>query len=219
MPLVIALAFIVVPLVELMIILQVGELVGAAWTIVALLAISIAGAWLVRREGTKTWNRLTGVLRAGRMPADEVLQGALVLVGGALLLTPGFFTDAVGLLLVIPPSRALVASVIKTRVGQRVALHTFGAGGPFGQGANDASHRRSGRPATGADRGDVVDVEVVDVTRERRRPVDATTDADQARDRPAGGAGARDSSDGGAARPAAGDADDGDVPRRDGGSR
>jgi UPF0716 protein FxsA len=176
MPLVLVIAFIVVPLVELAIILQVGELIGAAWTIVALLVVSIAGAWLVRREGTRAWARLVGALRDGRMPTDEVLAGALVLVGGALLLTPGFATDTVGLLLVIPPSRTLVASAVKTQVGRRVAIRTFGTEGLFGsRGGSDSGRRPGGQGGRAG--GDVVDVEVVDVRRDR--PVDGRSDGDR----------------------------------------
>lgn len=151
---VLVLAFIVVPLVELAIIIQVGELLGAAPTILLLLAVSLAGAWLVRREGTRAWTRFRTALEHGRVPTDEVLEGALVLFGGALLLTPGFATDAVGLSLMVPPVRGLVATTLKRRLGARFTVTTFG----------DA--RRTRRPPTmRAPRDDVVDVEVINIER------------------------------------------------------
>jgi UPF0716 protein FxsA len=140
--------FIVVPLVELAIIIQVGELIGLGPTIVALLGISVLGAWLVRREGTRAWRNFRLALASGRVPADEVLVGALVLFGGALLLTPGFATDALGLLLMIPPARKAIAAVIKRQLGTRFTVTTL-TGGGYG--------RRSD---------DVVDVEVVNVERD-----------------------------------------------------
>lgn len=145
-------AFIVVPLIELAIIVQVGDLIGAVPTILLLLLVSLAGAWLVRREGTRAWSRFTETLRNGRVPTDEVLEGAMVLLGGALLLTPGFATDAVGLLLMILPVRALVASVLKRRLGSRVTVTSLG--GPA-----------AGRPPPPRRRADVVDVEVVKIER------------------------------------------------------
>ncbi|HSK91231.1 MAG TPA: FxsA family protein [Euzebyales bacterium] len=145
------LIFVVVPLIELAIILQVGELVGLWWTVAALLLVSIVGAWLVRREGTRAWRRFREALAGGRVPADEVLEGALVLFGGALLLTPGFATDTLGLLLMIPPTRALVARTFKRRLGERFSVTTLGPSG-------GAAPRR---------RRDVVDVEVINVEREQ----------------------------------------------------
>lgn len=152
MRLLLVVSFIVVPLIELWIIIQVGELVGAAPTILLLLGVSLAGAWLVRREGTRAWRRFTEALRSGRVPADEVLEGAMVLLGGALLLTPGFATDAVGLLLMVPPVRAVVASTLKRRLGTRFTVTSLGG----------TAARRPPQPRR---RDDVVDVEVVNIER------------------------------------------------------
>ena len=152
------LIFVVVPLIELAIILQVGELVGLWWTVAALLLVSIVGAWLVRREGTRAWRRFREALAGGRVPADEVLEGALVLFGGALLLTPGFATDLTGLLLMLPPTRALVAAQLKRQLGARFSVTTLGGGrSMFGGAATSAERRRTD---------DVVDVEVISVERE-----------------------------------------------------
>jgi UPF0716 protein FxsA len=140
--------FLVVPLFELLVILQVGEIIGWQWTIVALVVMSLLGAWLLRREGTRAWSRFRTALAEGRVPGDEVLEGALVLFGGALLLTPGFASDALGVLLMIPPARALVATVLKRRLGTRFTVTSLRGGGPRTR-----------------DRGDVVDVEVINVER------------------------------------------------------
>ena len=139
------LAFIVVPLVELYVIIQVGQVIGAWWTIAVLLAVSVAGAWLVKREGRATWARFRDAIGTGRMPAVEVVDGALVLIGGTLLLTPGFLSDIAGILLVLPPSRAVVNRLVRSRV------RMFALGG-----RGTPRHVAGERP---------VDVEVVEVKR------------------------------------------------------
>ena len=107
------LLLVVVPLVELAVILKVGSLIGILPTIALLVADSVAGAWLLRREGMGVFARLRSAVRAGRVPSDEVIDIALIALGGALLLTPGFFTDVVGFILLIPPSRAVVRRIAR----------------------------------------------------------------------------------------------------------
>ena len=107
MPLLILL-LIVVPLAELWVILQVADGIGVVPTVLTLLAVSILGGWLLKREGVATWRRLRATMSRGELPANEVVDGALILMGGALLLTPGFLTDIVGLLFVFPVTRAVV---------------------------------------------------------------------------------------------------------------
>src|SRR5918997_3798415 len=102
LPLLIVL-FITVPILELFVILQIGELIGVWWTIALLIADSILGSILMRSQGRAAWRRFNDATRAGRVPAREVLDGALIVFGGALLLTPGFLTDILGLILLIPP--------------------------------------------------------------------------------------------------------------------
>jgi UPF0716 protein FxsA len=99
---------IVVPIAELYVIVQISQEIGVITTLALLIGISVAGAWLLKREGMATWARLQQTLAQGQMPTNEVTDGALILFGGALLLTPGFLTDVVGLVLLIPPTRALV---------------------------------------------------------------------------------------------------------------
>lgn len=105
-----------VPLIEIYLIVQVGGLIGVWPTLLILIGSSIAGAVLLRHQGRAAWRSFTTTLQAGRVPARETFDGALVIAGGALLLTPGFLTDALGLLLLLPPTRALFRSV-----GQRLA--------------------------------------------------------------------------------------------------
>lgn len=102
------LVFIVVPLIELWVIVQVGQQIGVGWTLALLLADSIIGSVLMRSQGRAAWRRFREALAAGRPPAREVVDGALVIFGGALLLTPGFVTDLFGLALLAPPTRAII---------------------------------------------------------------------------------------------------------------
>src|SRR6266568_4886396 len=100
--------FAVVPVIEVYLLIKVGSLIGALPTVALLLAISMAGAWLVRHQGFELMRRLQNELAQGRLPAAELLDGAMVLVGGVLLLTPGFFTDFLGLFFIFPPTRAII---------------------------------------------------------------------------------------------------------------
>src|ERR671932_87667 len=114
------LLFILVPIAELAVIIQVGEAIGVWWTIALLIADSLLGSMLIRAQGRAAWRALTDAIRAGRPPAREALDGALVVFGGALLITPGFISDVLGLLLLLPPSRAVVRRVLVRRLGRRV---------------------------------------------------------------------------------------------------
>src|SRR5215213_6870273 len=105
------LLFIAVPIAELAVIIQVGEAIGVWWTIALLVADSVLGSLLMRAQGRAAWRRFVAATSGGRAPAREVADGVLVIFGGALLLTPGFLTDVLGLVLLIPPTRALVRRV------------------------------------------------------------------------------------------------------------
>ena len=94
-----------IPILELYVIIQVAHVLGLLPTLALLVAVSMMGAWLLKREGAAAWRRVRDALARGEMPATQVADGALVVLGGALLLTPGFVTDAVGLLLLIPAVR------------------------------------------------------------------------------------------------------------------
>ena len=116
------LLFILVPIAEIYVIIQVGQAIGALPTVAILIVDSIVGAWLLRAQGRRAWAAFGEALRAGRMPHREILNGALVIVGGAFLLTPGFISDAVGLLLLLPPTRAAIARGVTRMLARRGPL-------------------------------------------------------------------------------------------------
>jgi UPF0716 protein FxsA len=120
MPLLLIVLFIVVPIAELAVIIQVGQLIGVWWTIALLLADSVLGSVLMRSQGRAAWRRFNAAIAEGRAPAREVLDGVLVIFGGALLLTPGFITDVFGFLFLFPPTRVLVRGLIVRRATLRV---------------------------------------------------------------------------------------------------
>jgi UPF0716 protein FxsA len=118
--------FIVLPLVELYVILKVGDAIGVVPTILLLAADSVLGSMLLRSQGRSVWRRFNSALAEGKMPHREVLDGVLVIFGGAFLITPGFVTDVVGLLLLLPPTRALIRSQVVRRLGRRVTVGVAG---------------------------------------------------------------------------------------------
>ncbi len=132
---VLIIALVVVPLVELFVFVQVGQWIGYLPAIVLLLVFSVVGAYLVKREGLNAWRRAQAQLRAGEIPAAELVDGALILFAGALLLTPGFLTDLVGLLLLIPAMRFFPRRWARnhqvTRAGGAVYGRVVGGGGRF----------------------------------------------------------------------------------------
>jgi UPF0716 protein FxsA len=125
-------AFIVVPIVEIYVIIQVGQVIGAWWTIVLLVADSIFGSWLVRREGRRAWQALTTTLQSGRMPSTELTDGALILVGGTLMISPGFVTDVFGILLILPFTRPLARRLLSRVVARRLLDVRRPGSGPDG---------------------------------------------------------------------------------------
>ena len=102
-----------VPVVELAVIVRVAEEVGVFETLALLVLISVAGAWLLKQQGLATWRSLQATTARGEVPTKEATDGALILFGGALLLTPGFVTDVVGILLLLPPTRAVVKGAFR----------------------------------------------------------------------------------------------------------
>ncbi len=126
------LLFIVVPIVELAVIGRVSDAIGFPWTVAILFIDSLIGAVLVKREGRRAWDAFRTALAKGRWPGDEVAQGALVLVGGALLVTPGFVTDLGGLAAVLPPTRRLLAGQVRRRMRSGPVSVLAGAADPRG---------------------------------------------------------------------------------------
>ena len=142
LPLLIVL-FIAVPIVELAVIIQVGQEIGVLPTIAILVADSILGSVLMRSQGRAAWLRFNRALAEGRIPGQEVMDGALVIFGGALLLTPGFLSDFLGLILLLPPTRAIVRSVLVKRFGARLVASAA-------QGAQTRIFSFGGQPPPGA---------------------------------------------------------------------
>jgi UPF0716 protein FxsA len=156
MPLLLLVAlFIVIPIAELYVIIQVGQAIGALPTIAILLADSIIGSLLLRAQGRSAWKRFNDALAAGRVPAREVLDGALVIFGGAFLITPGFLTDIVGLLLLLPPTRALIRRVTVRVFSRRFVVSTVGSAA----GAAGARTARRHSNGTGDVEGTAVEVD------------------------------------------------------------
>ena len=112
MPFVLLVLLVVVPIVELYVIVQTAQGIGILPTLGLLVLMSVVGSVLLKREGTRTWRAFRAATAAGRVPARETADGALVILGGALLLTPGFVTDVFGLLCILPPSRAAIRKVL-----------------------------------------------------------------------------------------------------------
>ena len=113
---------IVVGVVEISVIIQVGQWIGFLNTVGLLLLVSLLGAWLVKRQGLGVMARIREQRSAGRLPATEAFDGALILVAGVLLVIPGFVTDALGLLLLVPPIRAVVRRFVSRRVLREVEM-------------------------------------------------------------------------------------------------
>ena len=119
-PWVLVVLLLVVPTLEIAVIIAVGKVIGAWPTLLLLVAESALGAWLVKREGARTWSALNAALSSGRMPSRQLAEAALVLVGGTLLLTPGFVTDLFGFFCILPFTRPLARSVLETVVARRL---------------------------------------------------------------------------------------------------
>ena len=114
------LLFIILPIVELAVIIQVGQVIGVLNTIALLLLVSFVGSWLVKREGLAVWRRFRQAVDRGQVPGKEIADGVMVLLAGALLISPGFVTDVFGVLLLLPPVRAAVRGLLLRRAAVRV---------------------------------------------------------------------------------------------------
>ncbi len=120
--------FIVVPIVELFVIIKVGEAIGIWPTLALLLADALLGSLLLRHQGRGAWRRFNAALAERRFPGREVADGLMIAVGGTLLLTPGFVTDIFGLLLLIPPTRAIVRRLLRSYAAHRFVVVGVGGG-------------------------------------------------------------------------------------------
>jgi UPF0716 protein FxsA len=125
----VVLIFIVVPIAELYVIIKVGEAIGLVPTLVLLLLDALLGSMLLRHQGRAAWIRFNRALAENRLPHKEVFDGVLIIFGGALLITPGFITDILGLVLLIPPTRAIVRGISSRIVRRRMAMGTLWTSG------------------------------------------------------------------------------------------
>ena len=156
---VLLLALLCVPLLELYVIIRVADQMGTGETIMLLIAVSVVGAWMVRRSGLGVLNQIRVRLNRGELPAGELVDGMLILIAGALMLTPGFLTDCVGLLLLFPPTRLVVRSVLVRRFAKKINLGGWSTG-PGGKGGFGFGHP-SGAGQHWPDGPDVRDVDDV----------------------------------------------------------
>ncbi len=119
-------------LAELFVAISVAHAIGVPYTIILLIASWPLGAWALRSQGRTAWRRLSGAVSAGRSPGREVLDGVLVLIGGLMLIVPGFISDLIGALALLPPTRALLRGQLARHLHSRFVVRAtrFGAGGP-----------------------------------------------------------------------------------------
>jgi UPF0716 protein FxsA len=110
-----------IPIFEVYVLVQVGQRIGVLPTVLILVLEAILGAWLTRREGGRAWRALEGAFRGGRVPTGELADAALVLVGGVLLMLPGFVTDVLGLFFLIPFTRPFARKVVAFFVARRLS--------------------------------------------------------------------------------------------------
>ena len=116
------LVFLIVPFAELFVLIRVGQVIGALPTIGLLIAVSVIGAWLVKREGFATLARARERIEARQVPGREIVDGVLILFAGALLVTPGFLTDVLGVLLLLPPVRATMRATTVRWLARRADI-------------------------------------------------------------------------------------------------
>jgi UPF0716 protein FxsA len=133
MTLLLVLLFIVVPIAELALLIQVGQLIGVWWTILLLVADAVLGSVLLRSQGRLAWGRFNRALGEGRVPHREVVDGVLVIFGGVLLLTPGFITDVFGMLFLFPPTRVLLRRLLVRRGALKLVSAMPGTASPNGR--------------------------------------------------------------------------------------
>jgi UPF0716 protein FxsA len=118
------LALLVVPVAEIALIVAVGSVIGGWQTLALLLAESALGAYLVKHEGRRSWQALKVALNTGQMPGRELADAALILIGGSLLLTPGFLTDIVGFFFILPFTRPITRRWLQRVVGRRLVARS-----------------------------------------------------------------------------------------------
>lgn len=159
-----ALLLLIIPILEVMTLIAVGQAIGGWQTFFLLVAMSVLGAWLIRLEGARAWVALTQALQSGRMPARELADGMLILIGGTLLLAPGFLTDIVGFALVLPFTRPVARRLLEAVISRRLIAQSpyLGAVSGFGAGGTRPESGRPDAPRRSTSEGDVIEGEIID---------------------------------------------------------
>lgn len=162
-----AAVLLLVAILEIIVIIAVGQAIGAWPTFLLIVATSLLGMWLIRREGSKAFRALQNAAQSGRMPAREIADGIIVLAGGLLLTGPGFITDVVGLLLVLPFTRPVARNLLTAAITSRVIAQTDAfttdprvTGGPAGPGSAGGGGPQGPRRSESSD--EVVQGEIID---------------------------------------------------------
>jgi UPF0716 protein FxsA len=150
----VVIAFILVPIAELYVIIKIGGAIGVVPTLALLVADALLGSMLLRQQGRAAWVRFNRALAENRLPHKEVFDGVLIIFGGALLLTPGFITDVFGLVLLIPPTRALVRRISTRIVRGRMSMGPRAATWTYGRARRGAGRPSPGGPTRGPAPGD-----------------------------------------------------------------
>jgi UPF0716 protein FxsA len=157
---VLALLFIGIPVLEIWLIVQLGQVIGAWWTVLLIIGAGVLGAWLIKREGARAWRALTEALQSGRVPSRELADGALILIGGTLLLTPGFLSDVVGMACVLPLTRPVPRRLLTRAISRRLLVSSAGPSWQQrtgSRGAASTSGDDDAPPDPGVVRGEVVE--------------------------------------------------------------
>jgi UPF0716 protein FxsA len=160
----VAVALLLTPVIEIAVIIQVGQQIGVGWTVALLVLESALGAWLVKREGRRAWRALNEGFRTGAFPTGELADAALILVGGTLLLAPGFVTDVFGFFFVLPFTRPVARRLVQAYLARQAVTYVrgrTGLGNAPGPGRTAGGPPHGGPPGAGRDHR-VVPGEVVD---------------------------------------------------------
>ena len=155
-------ALLLVPVIEIAVVVAVGQAIGGWQTFLLIVATSLLGAWLIRREGARAWRALQQAARSGRMPAREIADGVVVLVGGSLLLAPGFVTDVLGLLLVLPFTRPVARSMLAAVITRRLVAQSGRFSGPAVTGQPGWQQQAPRGPQRSSSSDEVVEGEIID---------------------------------------------------------
>jgi len=140
MPILLLALFVGLPILEIFVIIQVGQQIGAIPTLLVLIFESLLGGWLVRREGRRAWEALRTSVGSGQLPARELSDAALILVGGTLLLTPGFVTDVFGFFFVLPFTRPFARRLLALVVARRARARMARGYAPSRRGTHQIHH-------------------------------------------------------------------------------